>query len=295
VKVIFTGIGILLAAAKNAHSSQDNLLNIFERIEIFFRRLDIYTMVPPTTEMMEIFMKIIVEVLCILAIATKEIKQGRMKKYMKRLVGRTDMEDALNRLDKLTREEAWMASAESLRATHAIADRVAETEIDSRVRTSDDKVATVVDSTRTILTRSPRKYLTLIYLDGTERREATQQSASNVEQLEPHTCTLAEYQLPVGEKIHGWLSPPDPSTNHDIACGTHHKRTATWFFQGSIFGEWMSTASLLWIHGKRTSFPTTHPTLSDDVLYSKLARARAFSVPPSSKMSKPCARLDVPR
>ena len=35
-------------------------------------------MVPPTTEMMEIFMRIIVEVLCILAIATKEIKQGRM-------------------------------------------------------------------------------------------------------------------------------------------------------------------------------------------------------------------------
>jgi len=58
--------------------SEDTLVNAFERIEIFFRRLDIYTMVTPTTEMMEIFMRIIVEVLCILAIATKEIKQGRM-------------------------------------------------------------------------------------------------------------------------------------------------------------------------------------------------------------------------
>lgn len=102
---------------------------------------------------------------------------------MKRLVGRTDMEDALNRLDKLTHEEAQMASVESLRATHAVADTMAETEMDNRVRTTDDGVATVVDSTRTILNRSSREYLTLIYPDGTERKEAAQQSTSNVEQL----------------------------------------------------------------------------------------------------------------
>jgi hypothetical protein len=195
-----------------------------------------------------------------------QLTEGRSEKYMKRLVGRTDMEDALNRLDKLTHEEARITSAESLGATHTVADRVAEAEIDNRVRTIDEQVATVADGTQTILNRSPREYLTLIYLDGTERKEATQQLARNVEQLKrlsslclintyPHTCTLAENQLPVGEKVHEWLSPPDPSTNHDIACGTHHEGTATWFVQGSIFGEWMSTASLLWIHGKRASFP----------------------------------------
>ena len=48
-----------------------------------------------------------------------------------------------------------------------------------------------------------------------------------------------------------WLSPPDPSTNHNIACGAHHKGTAAWFFQGSVFTEWKSAGSLLWIHGKR--------------------------------------------
>jgi len=36
------------------------------------------------------------------------------------------MEDALKRLDKLTQEEARMATAEVLRTTHAIGDRVAE-------------------------------------------------------------------------------------------------------------------------------------------------------------------------
>ena len=66
------------AAAKDVHASEDTLVNAFERIEIFFRRLESYTEVPPTAEMMNITMKIMVEVLCILAIATKEIKQGRM-------------------------------------------------------------------------------------------------------------------------------------------------------------------------------------------------------------------------
>ena len=48
---------------------------------MFFRRLETYTQVPPTTEMMDIIIRIIVEVLSILGIATKEIKQGRMSEY----------------------------------------------------------------------------------------------------------------------------------------------------------------------------------------------------------------------
>ena len=31
--------------------------------------------------------------------------------------------------------------------------------------------------------------------------------------------------------IRGWLSPPDPSTNHNIACSTRHQGTAEWFFK----------------------------------------------------------------
>ena len=48
---------------------------------MFFRRLETYTQVPPTTEMMDMIVQIMVEVLSILEIATKEIKQGRMSEY----------------------------------------------------------------------------------------------------------------------------------------------------------------------------------------------------------------------
>jgi len=46
-------------------------------MESFFLRLGVYTEVAPTTEMMNIIMKIMVEVLTILGIVTKEIKQAR--------------------------------------------------------------------------------------------------------------------------------------------------------------------------------------------------------------------------
>ena len=51
-----------------------------------------------------------------------------------------------------------------------------------------------------------------------------------------------------------WVFPPDPSTNHNNASDIHHGGSAQWFFEGSRFGEWKSTGSLLWIYGKRTFF-----------------------------------------
>ena len=49
---------------------------------MFFRRLETYTEFPSTTEMMDIITQIMVEVLSILGLATKEVKQGRMSKYL---------------------------------------------------------------------------------------------------------------------------------------------------------------------------------------------------------------------
>ena len=63
-------------AAKDVRASQDALVDIFERIENFFRRLEVYTEVTPTTEMTDTIVQIMVEVLSILGIAMKEIKQG---------------------------------------------------------------------------------------------------------------------------------------------------------------------------------------------------------------------------
>ena len=69
---------------------------------------------------------------------------------MKRIIGRTDMEDGLKKLDELTQEEARMAIAENLRATHAVDEKVrgvASTvlDVDHSVARVDDRVGGVSD------------------------------------------------------------------------------------------------------------------------------------------------------
>ena len=98
--------------------------------------------------MTDIIVKVMVDVLLILALVTKEIKQGKISKFIpmicyplstyralerfaKKLAGRSDIEDALRRLDKLAHEEGRMATAQGLRtaaqglsATHGVDERV---------------------------------------------------------------------------------------------------------------------------------------------------------------------------
>ncbi|KAI9461935.1 hypothetical protein BJY52DRAFT_165874 [Lactarius psammicola] len=89
---IFAGIGVLLQAIKDVRASQNALVDLFSRLEYFFKRLEKYIEVRPTAAMKDIIIKIVVEVLLILGIATKEIGQGRTKKYLKKLIGRKDVE-----------------------------------------------------------------------------------------------------------------------------------------------------------------------------------------------------------
>jgi archaellum component FlaC len=67
-----------------------------------------------------------------------------------KLLGRKDVEDALRRLDKLTQEEARMATAESLTVTRGIDDKVKDIDerlegVDERVQGVDVKVAGIDD------------------------------------------------------------------------------------------------------------------------------------------------------
>jgi archaellum component FlaC len=91
------------------------------------------------------------------------------EKYLKKLMGKNDIEDALKRLDRLTQEEARMAAAQLLRVTNTIdntvggiadnvlvvdnrvvgvGDRVAG--VDERLAGVDDRVACVDDRVKDI-------------------------------------------------------------------------------------------------------------------------------------------------
>ncbi|KAH9170740.1 hypothetical protein EDB89DRAFT_1887768, partial [Lactarius sanguifluus] len=219
-KVIFAGIGVLLLASKDVAASHDILVDIFERVENFFKRLEVYTEVRQTAVMTDVIVKIMVEVLSVLALATEEIKQGRAKKFLKRLMGRRDIGDALQRLDRLTQEEARMATAEVLRLTHGV---------DDKVRAVNDRVAVVNDNVR------------LIIDGGKERGTAIQRIVNTVDDMN---------RSQLRRDLRNWVSPPDPSINYNTACGAHHDGTAAWLTRGDAFKAWRANGCLLWVHGK---------------------------------------------
>ena len=90
--------------------------------------------------MTDMIVKIMVEVISILSIATAGIKRGRrseqitgdfsllsdicLGKYLNKLLGKSDIDGALMRLNTLTQEEARMAIAELLKVTHMMDDKI---------------------------------------------------------------------------------------------------------------------------------------------------------------------------
>jgi hypothetical protein len=65
-------------AVKGVLDDYDTLADLLESVEHFLNRLDIYTKIPPTVSMTEMIVKILVELLSILALATKQLQQGKL-------------------------------------------------------------------------------------------------------------------------------------------------------------------------------------------------------------------------
>ncbi|KAH9009928.1 hypothetical protein EDB83DRAFT_2185807, partial [Lactarius deliciosus] len=224
-------------AIKDVRTSQDALVDIFGRLEYFFKRLEQYIEVRPTAAMTDIIVKIMVEVLSILGIVTKEVGQGRTKAYLKKLVGRKDVEDALQRLDALTQEEARMAAAEVLVITRGIGDKVKD--VGDKVKGVDDKVKEIDEKVEAV---DERVQAVDIKVDGIDNKIQTVDSR------------VRSVDHKVGNELRKdlrkWVSPPDPSVNYNTASGAHHEGTATWCTKGNTVTDWKASGSLLWIHGK---------------------------------------------
>ena len=175
------------------------------------------------------------------------------EKFIKRLVRKADMEDALWRLDRLTSDETRMATVQVLKTTHAIDyrasgvvdtvvavnDRVAGVDnrvvdVDSRVRSVDDRVLTIRDEVMAI-----------------SKDIEVAQSEQPIFLSATSGASFILSGTRMQESLLKWLSPPDPTMNHNVACNVRLEGTSNWFLRSSTFKEWNSEGSLLWIYGKR--------------------------------------------
>ena len=113
--------------------------------------------------------QITVEILDILATATKEMEQSRASEFnlrltlleadigseffLKKVARRTDLRDGLKRLEKLTNEEIAMASARLVKVTDNIGDGV---------KAVDEKLQTIADGAPSLISKSPSSLTSVI-------------------------------------------------------------------------------------------------------------------------------------
>jgi hypothetical protein len=67
---------------KEMRASYDALVDIFASFENFLSRLSVYAGIPPTPALTNVLVKIIVELISTLALATKQVKQGRFSEFI---------------------------------------------------------------------------------------------------------------------------------------------------------------------------------------------------------------------
>jgi len=186
---LFAGIDTLLGAACEVSSSYNALLDLFEHLGSFLERLDIYTKIELTPIMTGIIVKIMATLLSVLALATKQIKQRRFKKFARKLLGESEIEDVLQKLKQLTEEEARMGVAETLGLVHGLVGNVK--------LIMEDREASMVSIRRD--------------------SAALQQVLSKINKMNHDQLQRA---------VKDWLSAPDPSTKHIRVSNLRHSGTA---------------------------------------------------------------------
>ncbi|KAI0320597.1 ankyrin repeat-containing domain protein [Amylostereum chailletii] len=202
-KTIFAAIGVLLTATKGVSASYNSLVDLFNVLTAFLDRLKIREEIKMRSEAKDIVVKILVELLSVLALATKLMKKKRLVKgqYVSILSGNQDVKDAVDRLDKLTVEDSGVMATETFVNTCKVLEHI-----------------------------------------NTMMAEHALNTTAQLNAIKRHQ---------VEKDIIRWLSPPDPSTNHNLMNESHHPGTGDWLLRGDVFKGWKSdSASLLWIHGK---------------------------------------------
>ena len=253
-----------------------------------------------------------------------------LEKYFKKLTGNRDIEDSLERLDKLTQEEALMASAEQLKMTHSVDGKVMG--VDNRVRGVKGQIQDVLGDIRDVGNKVQNVEMSIqdVRSDMHDVGNKVQGVEGRVQDVQADVQDVGNKILDVDDRVQGieysvrgvdgkldqsnrslslnldsysagsdnftgiqlrnnllrWLSPPDPSINHNIACKTYHNGTAQWFFQGIIFNRWKSAGSL-WVHGNVCGFLSSLKAIPDHLFFFSWVRKKCPVVCPFPTFS-PC-------
>ncbi|KAJ7900422.1 hypothetical protein B0H13DRAFT_2517933, partial [Mycena leptocephala] len=224
----FVALGVLVQAAKNVSARYDCIIDLCELLHSFLERLRVYMSAQLPNDMREIVIRMLAHLLSVFALMTKEIKHTRIGAYLRTLIGRTDVQNALKKLNDLIGAEQSMGVASAMVFSREILDHLHGLVLAQRAEDLYDRYEV------SVLFRTSVTLFSV--LEGTERI----------------TRDLGDLnRRHLDGSIRSWLKAPDARMNHNTARSLHDSNTGSWLVRSFEYKSWKSTpSSLFWINGK---------------------------------------------
>ncbi|KAJ6549563.1 ankyrin repeat-containing domain protein [Mycena vulgaris] len=242
-KAGFIALGVLVQAAKNVSARYDCIIDLCELFHSFLERLRVYMSGQLPNDMRGIVIRMLAHLLSVFALVTKEIKHTRIGSYLRTLIGRTDVQDALKKLNDLIGAEQSMGAAHAMAFSQKILDHV------HGLVLADKDAATVLAQLKNDLQKAMQS-------TKDENEHVMQQLSdlkiSTTDASERITKDLADLnRRHLDHSVRLWLKAPDARMNHNTARSLHDGDTGSWLVRSFEYKSWKSTSSsLLWINGK---------------------------------------------
>ncbi|KAJ7873475.1 hypothetical protein B0H14DRAFT_3860042, partial [Mycena olivaceomarginata] len=220
----FIALGVLVQAAKNVSARYDCIIDLCELLHSFLERLRVYMSVQLPNGMRRVVIRMLVHLLSVFALVTKEIKQNRFGSYLRTLIGRTDVQDALKKLNDLIGAEQSIGVASAMVFSQEILDHLR---------------GLVLDKDGVVILAQLKNDL----------QKAMQSTKDANERITKDLGDLNRRHL--DRSVRSWLKAPDARMNHNTARSLHDDDTGSWLVRSFEYKSWKSTpSSLLWINGK---------------------------------------------
>ncbi|KAJ7926134.1 ankyrin repeat-containing domain protein [Mycena leptocephala] len=239
----FVALGVLVQAAKNVSARYDCIIDLCELLHSFLERLRVYMSAQLPNGMRGIVIRMLAHLLSVFALMTKEIKHNRFGSYLRILIGRIDVQDALKKLNDLIGAEQSMGVASAIVFSQEILDH-----LHGLVLADKDAVIVLAQ-----LENDLQKAMQSMK-DENERvmQQLSDLQISTTDGNERIMKDLKELNTRyLDSSVYSWLKAPDARTNHNTARSLHDGDTGSWLVRSFEYKSWKSmSSSLLWINGK---------------------------------------------
>ncbi|KAJ7059427.1 hypothetical protein C8F01DRAFT_1295200 [Mycena amicta] len=231
-KAGFVALGVLVQAAKNVSARYDSIIDLCELLHSFLERLRVY----------------------LLRTGDKRDQATTvLGPYLRSLIGQTDVQESLKKLNDLIGAEQSMGVANAMVFSREILDHVQglvlgllhqisfnqAKDTASILAHLDDDLRKHMQSTKGMQTQHVLQQLSNLQISNTGGNERIMKDLVDLNRRH------------LDGSIRSWLKAPDARTNHNTAWELHDGNTGNWLLRSFEYKSWKSTSSsLFWINGK---------------------------------------------